>query len=505
MPRSNLKRTSSKLPVEQLEFNLPQLLTVLAPQPEKWLEWGRGTGKSTQIGWQIKEVVHQMPRSSGVIIGSTFRQILENTIPSTIAALERLGWYKDIHYFIGTRPPKKLRWPEPFEPPVSYQHYMAWYTGAGFHLSSQDRSGSGRGLNTDYVIGDEAALLDPERLQAEILATNRGNLQRFGKCSLHHGTLFASTIPTTQRGRYMYKMEDEAIAHPDKIFYLRASAEENIHNLGADWFKKMKRTMPDFLYNAEILNIRPSQVDEGFYPHLKEDRHMYINFDYGYYDNLGYQVSRENMDCRGDGDVDPDEPLELSCDWGARINCLVVAQEHGSELRLLNDMFVKHPKILDDVFEDFCHYYRHHRCRMIYFWYDRNGNSRMANSQYTFAEQAETILRKHGWEVQKMTQGLDPPHQEKYLLWSRLLEEKDNSLPRIRINQHNCANLITSMQMAPVREGRDGLKKDKRSEQKTNIPAEEATHFSDAADVMVFGKYRRLLDGPSEFFEVVFS
>ena len=38
------------------------------------IEAGRGTGKSTILGWFVKEAAKQMPRATGVLVGATFVQ-----------------------------------------------------------------------------------------------------------------------------------------------------------------------------------------------------------------------------------------------------------------------------------------------------------------------------------------------------------------------------------------------------------------------------------------------
>lgn len=487
--------------IRPLVFNLPQLIIALAPQPEIFLEAGRGMGKSTIIGWQMKEVAHDMPRSLNVLVGETYMQILTRTLPSTIASLERLGYYKDVHYFIGRKPPKSWRWPEPWQAPGDYKHAIYWYTGAVWAMVSQDVSG--RGMNTDSVIGDEAALLDPDKLNTDVLATTRGSDPRFKECKKFMSKMFCSTIPLTPRGRWLYKMEQEAIANPTEILYLRASAEENRENLPDKWFRDQKRKMPSFMYNAEILNIRPSQIEGGFYPQLSE-RHLYNNFNYNYYDKFNYKVEDIAINSKGDGDCNSEKELIISVDWGASINCMVVCQQHGDELWFIKNFFVKSPKILDHLFtEEFIPYYSSHGRKKVQFWYDRNGNSKIANSELTFREQAQKLLEAAGWDVTPMSRGQDPPHDEKYLLWNQLLSERNPRQPRIRFNRSNCKETIYSMQNAPVTD-KKGIHKDKSSEADKTLPQEEATHFSDSADIPVFGLYRHLLDVEQKFIDNVY-
>lgn len=462
------------------------------------IEGGRGLGKSTSIAYQMFKIVTDMPRSNNILVGQTYQQILTRTLPSTIAGLERLGLRKDHDYFVGRRANRKLKWDEPHQPPLDYARSIHFWTGAVFNLVSQDRAGSGRGLNTDSVIGDECNLLDIEKLNIDTLATMRGSDPRLKDRDMFMTTFFVGTTPLDQIGKWMYKKELEAVADPKSLLYLRASSFENFDNLGEEWFKMMKRSMPDFLYNAEILNIRPARIEDGFYPLLSEN-HFYVNYNYDFYDSIGNRIGIESVDSRGDADCNPYQPLEISVDWGASINCMVVCQQDGDELKFINEFYVKSPKILDHLFtEKFIPYYQHHQKKEIFFWYDRNGNSKIANSEMTFFEQARKILEDAGWEVYPMSRGLDPFHQDKFILWNMLLSEEEAHYPVIRFNRANCKCTIVSMQNAPAKDLK-GITKDKSSERKKEFPQEEATHFSDAADIIVYGKFKDLLQGRSIF------
>lgn len=487
-----------------LKFNRPQLLLAMAQQPEKYLEGSRGIGKSSSLAWEKKEVVTDMPRSNNVLVGETYQQILTRTLPSTLAALERLGIYRDKHYFIGRRAPRKLNWRIPIAAPGDFSRTIHYWTGAVYNLVSQDRPDSGRGLNSDSVIGDEMTLLKYDKLATNVLLTCRGSAPEFKTCRKYRNKLFVGTVPLLQSGRWVYKKEQDALLYPKKVLYIRANARENVDVLGEEWFRDMKRDLPQYLYDAEIENIRPTMIDDGFYPLLSEN-HFYTQFNNDYLDtvfNTGYDVS--SIDCRADADCNTHQPLELSVDWGSSINCLVVCQQDQDEFRFINSFYVKSPKILDHVFiEQFIPYYQHHRNKRIILWYDRNGNSKLANSKLTFAEQAQKILREAGWEVELMSRGLDPYHQDKYMLWNVLLAEKSTRLPVIRFNRSKCKHVIISMQNAPASDIK-GIQKVKKSERKKDFPQEEATHFSDAADIIVYGKFRPIMDGKVTFIDNIY-
>jgi len=107
----------------------------------------------------------------------------------------------------------------------------------------------------------------------------------------------------------------------------------------------------------------------------------------------------------------------------------------------------------------------------------------MANSQQTYAEEFSKILRKEGWTVHQVTRGAAPSHQQKYLLWSKILQEREPTMPKIRFNLDNCHEAFVSMEMAPSKDGRSGIEKNKQSERNPGIAAEKATDLSDTADI----------------------
>ncbi|MDJ0367291.1 hypothetical protein QMK33_19255 [Hymenobacter sp. H14-R3] len=310
---------------EQLRFNQPQQRYITARGKKQGISvWGRGTGKSSIIAWDIHQIVKTMPRSCWVIVGSTYKQVLTRTLPSTVAGLERLGYRLNRDYYIGRKPPPALGWERPFEGPLSYDHFIIFKNGTGFHLVSLDAGGSAsRGLNVDGFIGDEALLFDKTKLDADLSATNRGNGQYFGKNPMHHGVFLFSSMPWGDTGRWLldkskyYAQEGvdleerqnelidaqvrflDAETDEEKLyiwreqvvpmmkavryfpsqrdrgtFYSEANAFDNIQNLGLQYMLDQRAFMTDFTFQIEMMNRRPTTVEGGFYPKLDQARHV---------------------------------------------------------------------------------------------------------------------------------------------------------------------------------------------------------------------------------------
>lgn len=496
----NLHQENKEPEVKELQYNLAQIFFLLCHQLIKILEWGRGTGKSTILGKDILDKVIQLPRSTGVMVAETYAQIKTRTLPSTIAGLEQHGIYKDLHFFVGKRPPASWNWPEPIEPILDYMNCIIFWNGTVMVFVSQDGgAASGRGLNVDWVVADEAARLDEEQFNLDILLTNRGGKYKkaeypdgtwkyFKDCSLHHSITLATSTPVTVKGRWIFKYEELSMLEPDKVAFIRASAEVNRHNLGDNYFETAKAAMPDFLYKAEVENIRIKQIDDGFYPLLDEHKHTYTAFNNEYYTSL---VDNTEATCLGDADLDLHAPLIGGLDWGANINCLVICQDNRTEFNILKNIYVKYPLIIDDLIAKFVKYYEHHQHKVLNLWYDPSGNNAQANSKLTYANQVKELLNKAGWTVNLMTRwNNQESHTLKYRLWQNLLKGTDPKYPIIKMNKHNCQELWISMTNAPAVQGyNEAIKKDKSSEKKKGFDQAHATHFSDAADVVVVGMF----------------
>jgi hypothetical protein len=487
-----------------IEYNLPQFAFTLSKAPIRVLEWGRGTGKSTILGRYIRDCVEQMPRSTGVLVASSFAQIKTRTLPSTISGLEQHGLYKDLHYYVGQRPPKWAKWPEPHEPPLDYKNCIIFWNGTVLNFLSQDSSGSsGRGLNIDWGLADEAALLDEKKFQTDFVLSMRGgkkkiaaypdgNWKYYKDCALHHSYVLATSTPITLSGRWIFKYEEQSIMDPAAVTYIKASSLTNKKNLSQAFFDNAKATLPDFIYNAEILNIRLPKIENGFYPLLSDTCHCYNDF------NALDIMSGSTRDCSKDEDIITTDPLIAGIDWGTAINCMVIAQGNTSTMNFLNNIYVKYPKIVDDLVDEFLRYYEPHQRKELYLWYDPTGNINTANSRTTLAEQVRERLQKGGWKVYLMTTGRNNElHENKYHLWNNILKEEEGStFPIFRMNGSNCKELWISMSNAPAKIGmNESIRKDKSSEGKKSVKQEHATHFSDAGDVIIVGMYRDLLFG----------
>lgn len=229
-------------------------------------------------------------------------------------------------------------------------------------------------------------------------------------------------------------------------------------------------------------------------------------------EDTGFDWKRlgNNDDSRRDLDCNPNQPIELTPDWGSAASFLEVGQERNYDFvtKLLtrepvdnniNEFFVKRDEeddtMVNALMDKFCHYYRNHINKHVHYYRDRYGDARRANNKKSYNELAVERLEKHGWTVEQHTHaGMEPPQHDKYLLWASILAEKDERFPKKRFNGSKCKYTLISMNNTRVIEDREGrFAKDKRSERNQSILPEEATHFGDAVDKRVWTKYGHLL------------
>lgn len=484
-----------------IRYNIAQIMaiSVLQTVKELDLEWGRGTGKTTIMATFARRISTALPRGSFQWLVPSYQKFLTEIIPAWIHSMEMQGYHSGLHYFIGRRPPSSWNWPEPYKPPIRYDNCIYFYNGFIFQLLSQDIPGSGRGLSTDGEFADEVAMLDRRKMEENSNPSIRGsNVRAFKNNRWFNFRLKASSTPLVQEGAWFTEREKAAMERPLQHQFHRFNCVNggNLGNLKEGYLEDARRDAVDeTTFLAEYMNIRPRFVRGGFYALLTQDRHTYVNFDYGHYANrVGLKP-----DCKGDADRIPTLPLILGVDFGAAINSMLICQylPNVNEFRALKNVYAKgaEGKTQDDMCEAFCQYYAPHTTKEIQLWYDATGNHATGNTKLSKAQQIEQYLAARGWTVRRMQiNGTNPRHFEKYRLWERILSEDTLHLPRFRINRENARECYISMSNARSFTTTDKqVKKNKSSERHDNPRRELATDLSDALDQPVFGMFNHMM------------
>jgi hypothetical protein len=512
-------------------FNPPQQEVMFTGAHTTVIVGGRRLGKSHGIAAPFfLRNLQRMPRSSGAFIFSTYRRGLTNTLPGTLAALESWNYKRDLHYYIGRKPPKSAGFAKPFIEPAEYEYVISFYNGSNAYFISQDRAGTSNSLTLDYLIGDEAKFLNYEKLKDETFPANGGFKGHFGNRSYHHSMLFISDMPTTKKGSWFLKYEkkcdpeliaviqgiifeiwktkkrirdmsangtsipsylpsylrklykDLAMLRSIAVYYKEFSSIENLLVLGENYIRQMKRDLTPLTFHTSILCKKVGILKDGFYNNMREALHYYTANDNAYLDSLEYRFDRMKEDsCLRDTDLDRDQPIGIAMDYNANINWIVAAQQRGRTLRVLNSFFVKYERKIREAVQDFCKYYRHQRNKTVVYYYDTTAlGSNYAVNDDDFMSVVCEEYTKNGWTVIPVFIGNPMRHMEKWLLISDGFMGKIGLIPML--NQHNNEELILAMEQTGTRTGADGFKKDKSGEKLAETEEDKLEYRTDGTD-----------------------
>lgn len=528
--------------IRKIHYNRPQLRGFAIGANDETDIWGRGTGKSTgRIAPWTVDKIFSMPRSRGVCVAETYLQALERTLPPIIQGWEEMGYVRNVDFILFKKPPSD--WPTPYVGPLTPTHTIYWRNGTVISVISQDRPGTSNGMSVDWIFGDEAKLLNKERLDNELLPTNRGNERYFRGIPGHHATLWTTDMPTTPGAKWLlekeHQMDKEQIrlilairvemfkAHSKgqvakflrlqklwdemrstAVDYSEASTLENIEVLGAGFIRRMKRTLPEIAFRTTILNERITQIENGFYALLEEEKHCYNDINYGYIENkLGILLPQNgtSLTWQKDSDLDASRPLSIALDYNASINPLVVGQRFGKYLKFQNSFYVMHPKRLKDTIKAFSKYYDDYPNRDLTYHYDHTAIGTNASSDISYADEVQELLENEGWNVNMNYIGQALGHYSRYLMWGYALAGDDARFLKPMFNRNNTHYLRLSMQNAEVVQSGNEFKKYKTPERKKEIDQRETTHFSDAGDTLLVGENMAFLEGTGSKLEVIFS
>jgi len=538
--------------LKPLHFNVPQLQFQLVKPSKSYNIWGRGTGKTSGILAPMGiENIRAMPRGQHGIIGATYQQLLVRTLPPMVKMWHMMGFKEGVHYIIGKEPPEKWkkmwRWSPPRTKPLDSQYAIYWFNGAVNILISQDRSGSSNGLSLATLMGDEAKLLNKERLDDETIPALRGDRSYFGHLPSYRSEHYTTDMPTTADAKWILDMAEQMdttqielitqlqlkvnlyrkqllstpgrgrkalIQKIDKlekellrlrlprkvgndyrycVYYSEVSALENLDVLGPEYLSDMRRTLSDIKYRTSILNEKLMKVEEGFYGNLEPSHHGQNWYNYHYIDQFAADIHNTKLheqDCRHDAGFISSKPLDVAFDYGDRINCMVVGQEVKDEYRLLNSFYVLHPQLVDAVVEKFCHYFRHYKTKVVNYYYDHTAIPSSGVTDFNYYQRVVDCFRKNGWKVYEHYIGQAPRHETKYEFINMMLRESNSRLPKFRYSKDNCSSWEMSALNTPIKQSDRGFKKDKSAERNPKVKPEEAPHLSDAADTLLFGKFQ---------------
>jgi len=530
-----------------LSFNNFQTSIAILQPKYTYIVGGRGVGKSALFGYMLHKIVDNMPGASGVIGAKTFTHVLTSILPSAFAHLERMGYIRNIHYFIGEKPPKS--WGLlPYQPPVKdFKSYITIFNPerpVGFYLVSQDREGSGRGPNTDFLLTDETLRLDKQKLDRELSPTLRANKDKFGKIHYHLGEYHSTSMPYTNEAKWIldkgnYYMEDYGIDYftiwknviklqlelldisnehdfllqwneiqrlrrqmkpmlskDDKTLFVLTNAFDNIENVGLSYIKNQRERLPEIEFLIEIMNDLIYVTDNAYYI-LKDEIHIYNdswNEEYAFKRAIdtGYnfnEIGKQNSAFLNLKYYNPDIPIHLFFDWGGSISFCLAAQydKASNTLYIIKEFYVlPQAEMPKNLMKQVCEFFFPHNNKTIIFLKDTLGDdkSRSIQTKNTINEDAVHELKIHSWKVRiKKHTYKEPPQHEKWQMMQKVMHEGEvEKLFKLRIDGNNCKYLIIAMRQTKVKQVGTKLEKDKSLERKSSIDQRSAPHSTDALD-----------------------
>ncbi len=519
---------------KKLYFNNGQRELIAFGANSETIIAARRFGKSDGIiGPRMLRNMHAMPRSAGAVYAATFQQALSRTLPAAVAALARMGYHNERHFFIGRKAPKALGFQNPYIEPQSWDHVIHWYNGRIQHILSQDVRFAANSLTLDDLMVDEARSINAEKFFDEVVPAVSGMVGHFNNCPWHKGITIVSDMPQGKRGEWILKRKalmdlelKETIAgtlyeinrlkqldginasyelkqQQKELNYLRKhfhyyrefDAIDNLELLGEAYIRQMKRELTPMVFQTSIMNRHITKLVNGFYANLNEKIHYYDAYDNSFLDNQRtYHGSFDLKKIRKsayeyDADVLSNQPLIIALDYNANINWIVTGQVYESEMRTLKSLFVKNERKLRELISDWCDYYEHHPLKQVIYYYDETAlQGAYASDNETFADIVIEELRKRNWNVTEKFIGKPMRHALKHQYINDALTGKKYLFPTF--NRNNNEFLLPSMEQTGIKVGRNGFEKDKSGEKLPETeedPRELRTDGTDAWDTLFIG------------------
>lgn len=539
-------------PPKEVHRNVPQLMFQICMSQLNVCLWSRATGKSEgPMADFFIENIFAMPRSNGFIMGTSYSQILTRTLPPLVSAWEEFyGLKEDKHYWVRKYAPEKLQRPKAYRHPADPKNYIPWYNGTGLYLVSQDRPGTINGIRSQFGGIDEARFINKQRFDDEVIPTMAGLNAKFGHLWNYLSLLFCSDMPRNTKGKWlldlkremendviesiihvhsqMQKLRDDFLSGTEaqqkrlrpkiaKLYHLlnelrkgttyfsKANILDNIDALGLEPLKHFRRVLSDIDFAISIMNKEMFKIENGYYSLLNEDDHGYTAPNIQLMDELEYNpLDPPVADCTWEMDIIPGEDLHIGCDYNNEINCVVTAQHTAREFRALSSLYVKDDELLLDCVKKWNAFYKNKPGeKVVHYWYDATAIGGTAATDISFSDMWVSELQRLGWIVVKHDIGQIGSHHSRHHFYKLLFSGRDARLPKFRYNKTNCETWATAAQQTDIIQMGDLIKKDKSSEKaNSGIPPEEATHITEAMDVIVWGLLRPLVGDEGEFIDM---
>lgn len=463
---------------------------------------GRGCGKTYVLLGLIAESALQLPRAKAGLASMTYRHVQDVVLSSSRKVFADYGLHEYEsktrpwgHYVINRHPPDD--WWSPWEGLNTYDNCICFRNGYTVVFLSADRPDTARGLSLDQLFMDESFKLKESFYNTVLRKTVRANKYTYKdprkwRKGLNHPLhwLIAdfTSAAWTPEQQWIYRTEELMKKFPTKYFFMESTPYDNLMNLPGNWIENEREASEtELAFEIEVLNRRVEKLENAYYSALSYNRHTYSDM----YEYEWDEKSRLYIHKRKDYDIT--KPLEISLDFNAKFTCQVVAQDHGKELRFIDNLFVKkaNTTLVEELGDVFCKKYKGHRKKVVYIYGDNSGKKGDPGRNRTHYQLFKKVLSDNGWRIVDCVQNSYPPYKIRYRVINAILSEKHHNVPHVRINELDCKSLLISLKHTPV-DG-DNFEKDKSSENNPNLDQQYATHLSDAFDYILYKKYFRIV------------
>lgn len=488
----------------------------------------RRWGKSYPVADTIMTCVLEMPGSTGVYYANSFRQAHSRTLPSALMALEEFGWVRDVHYVIGHAPDKKLGFAKPLFLPHDLSNVVWFANGTIMIIVSQEVVLSANSLTVHWMVCDEAKGINYEKLANELLPAVGGSRRYFGdpaKFPHLYGVHYFSDMPAGKEGSWLFKYDKEYdkelcdlivrlevrrqqllhtklttytvrelnylnnrinLLRHNAFYYVERPIFDNIALVGLDYVKRCKRDLTPLVFQTSILCKRVKEVEGKFYQNFSIKNNTYLANDNS---KLNDYRSQE-YDCLLDTDIERDKPIAIAFDYNAQITWLVAAQIQGKLHKTLKSFYTKYNDRLKECISKFVEYYKPHHEKTVIYYYD---STALATNYVETGHTAYDIVldefKKAGWKVNPIPLGNPMRHDSKHMIINNSFQGNEKLIAVI--NRDNNPELIQAIQLASIRIGDKGFRKDKSAEKSletdSSLPYELRTDATDAYDTNLLG------------------
>lgn len=224
---------------------------------------GKTDGLVAPYVWMASQ---SMPGMLGAWVAVSRQQGFGKTIPSTMAAMERMfGFVQGVHFGWG-RPPKHAK-PSIFKP-KNYDNYIWFANGAGWVLISLSQTASANSYTFSAMVGDEARFFPYKKVTDELMPALSGQTHPLGDIAfsdhnpLYKSTRFLSDASLTTKGSWLER-EEEKLDLEIETGQFKGKTYRWVQEQLEDYADKIIR-YNDLLYNAHksghAIHVVPDEV-----------------------------------------------------------------------------------------------------------------------------------------------------------------------------------------------------------------------------------------------------